>query len=450
VKNWISYFLSGFNIRQAEAKRSYEMQSVINRLLSISLQDITLEEMLNKFIEEITSVSWLALQAKGGIFLVEEGNPPVLALKAQRGLSKPIQQMCDRVPYGRCYCGRAAQNKEIIFSDKVDERHENRYEGMGPHGHYCVPILSVEKNVLGVVTLYIQKGWHRDQKEKEFLIAIANVLGGVIERKRADESLREAYARLQITQNQLIQAEKLSAVGQLASGVAHEVRNPLGIITQGVKYLEKRVSDADALNVLLMIKDSVKRADKIISGLVDFSKSESLDLKPEKINSVIESSLSLITNQFELKNIKIVRELDENNLEILGDKIKIEQVFINLLLNALQAMPEGGTITVRSYARLIDEIEKENGRKHGDGFFRQGEEAVAVEFEDTGVGIPEENINRIFDPFFTTKGPGGGTGLGLSVSLNILAIHKGRIFVQSRVGKGTKITTVFKKVKRVD
>ncbi len=429
---------------EEKLKRNYEMQGVLNKLLFVSLRAISLEEMLNQFIEQITSISWLALESKGSIALVED-DPGVLVMKAQKGLSEPVKNMCGRVPFGRCYCGRAAQSREIIFSDHLDERHENRYEGMHAHGHYCVPIISVNKKVLGVINLYIQQGWHRDKSEKEFLIAIANVLAGVIERKKMDESLKAAYTSLQETQGQLIQAEKLTAVGELASGVAHEVRNPLGIILQGVNYLENRISakEEDIVETLAMLKDSVSRADKIINGLLDFSRATTLSLQPEDINSILESSLGLVRNQFKIENIEIARELKSDLPEVLADKNKLEQVFVNLFLNAIQAMPEGGKIIIRSYDKQLEEAKNGIGKLIKDNF-RVGEQAVIVEFEDTGIGIPEENMKKIFDPFFTTKGPRGGTGLGLSVSRNILQMHKGLIYAQSQVGKGTKITVILK------
>lgn len=430
--------------REEENKRNYEMQAVISKLLSISLEDISLEEMLGRFIEQITSVSWLALLSSGGIFLVED-EPGVLVLKAQKGLSVAIQNMCEHVPFGRCYCGRVAMSKEIIFADSVDERHENRYEGMLAHGHYCVPIMTADKQLLGVLNLYIQQGWRREEKEKEFFVAIANVLAGVIQRKRADESLKAAYLKLQNTQDQLIQAEKLNAVGQLASGIAHEVRNPLGIITQGIGYLERKDqgNEKSVSEVLIILKDSVKRADEIINGLLDFSKVTTLSLQPQDLNSIVNSSLNLVRNQFQLKNVEIVTKTGKDIPSILVDKNKIEQVFINILLNAFQAMPQGGKIIIRSYVKELKEIKVNLSDKEKENF-KATEKLAVVEFEDSGVGISQENINKMFDPFFTTKGPGGGTGLGLSVSRNILNMHKSLIFVESQLGRGTKITIIFK------
>ncbi|MFA4984360.1 MAG: ATP-binding protein [Candidatus Omnitrophota bacterium] len=275
------------------------------------------------------------------------------------------------------------------------------------------------------------------------------LLQEVQERREAEKKLQESYARLKETQDQLIQAEKLNAVGQLASGVAHEVRNPLGIILQGVNYLEQKIpaTEKAIIEALVMIKESVERADKIINTLLDFSKSKGLDLEPENINSILETSLSLVKTRFKSEKVGITLEAKKDLPDVLVDKNKMEQVFINILLNALQAVGDSGRVVIRTYDKKLEEIKNGIGKRTNDNF-RIGETAVIVEVEDTGVGIPEENLNRIFDPFFTTKGPVGGAGLGLSVTRNIIHMHRGVIYVESRPGKGTKITLVLKVSRR--
>ncbi|MFA5114729.1 MAG: ATP-binding protein [Candidatus Omnitrophota bacterium] len=271
----------------------------------------------------------------------------------------------------------------------------------------------------------------------------------VQERREAEKKLQESYARLKEAQEQLIQAEKLNAVGQLASGVAHEVRNPLGIILQGVNYLEQKIpaEQRDTFETLAMIKESVGRADKIINTLLDFSKSKRLNLEPENINSILETSLNLVKTRFKSDKIAVVKEMNKDVPDVLADKNKMEQVFINILLNAFQAIEDTGRITIRTYDKKLGEIKNGIGKRASDNF-RIGETAVIVEIEDTGSGIPEETLNKIFDPFFTTKGPLGGAGLGLSVSRNIIHMHRGVIYVESVSGKGTRITLVLKIARR--
>jgi len=265
------------------------------------------------------------------------------------------------------------------------------------------------------------------------------------EKEKLEKQVREAYERLKETRDQLIQAEKLNVIGQLASSIAHEVRNPLGIILQGINYLENRLSakEGDIFEILVTLKDSIKRADKIINSLLDFSRAASLDLKTEDINSILGVSLTLVKARCEFENIDIIMETKKDLPGILADKNKLEQVFINLLLNAIQAMPDRGKIIIRSYDKQLEEVENGVGTRVQDNF-QVGERAVIVEIEDEGVGISEENLKKIFEPFFTTKSLGVGFGLGLSVTRNIIDMHKGLIDVESQAGKGTKVVITLK------
>jgi signal transduction histidine kinase len=267
------------------------------------------------------------------------------------------------------------------------------------------------------------------------------------EKAELEEKIRKAYIELKETQKQLIQAAKLGAIGQLASGVAHEVRNPLGIILQGVNFLEKRISseEKDIFEILVMLKDNVKRADKILGALLDFSRAESLELQPEDMNSIIEVSISLVKARSKFENIDFVMEKKEGMPLTFADKNKMEQAFINIFFNAIQAMSSGGKIIVRTYDKILDHVRRGVGRREEDCFL-VGERAIIVEIEDTGCGISEENLTKIFDPFFSTKGPTKGTGLGLSVTRNIITTHKGLIDIESQVGKGTRVILTLKAI----
>lgn len=273
-------------------------------------------------------------------------------------------------------------------------------------------------------------------------ISLQNVLLHEKASKRAVE-LKIAYDELKQMQEKLIQSEKLKAIGQLASGVAHEMRNPLGIIMQGVTYLEQIISPEaeEPRETLSMLKDSAQRADKIVNSLLNYSRHAKLELYPENIEAILENSLNLVKR--ELKKIEVVKEIQKDMPKVLVDKSKIMQVFINLFMNAIHAMPETGRITMRSFVKELEEaINSINERSVYS--FEAGEKVVIVEIEDSGTGITEENLKRIFDPFFTTKEPGKGTGLGLSVIRNIIIMHKGLIEVRSQVNKGTKIIITLK------
>ncbi len=174
-------------------RKNYQTQKALNSLLHISLEDVPLKEQLELALDTILSVPFLPLEPKGGILLVED-EPGVLVLKANRNLPVPLQGICARVPFGKCICGRAAENRRIEFVDCVDHRHDNSYDEMSPHGHYCVPIQS-RGRVLGVIALYLQEGHREDKLEVRFLQAVANTLAGIIERKQAEEALQESEKR---------------------------------------------------------------------------------------------------------------------------------------------------------------------------------------------------------------------------------------------------------------
>lgn len=269
----------------------------------------------------------------------------------------------------------------------------------------------------------------------------------ITERKQMEKNLQDAYAKLKETQAQLIQAEKMDAIGRLASGVAHEVKNPLEILLQGVNYLEEKVPQEEKkmCEIVQMMKKNIKRADDIVRSVLEFSRSGELSLKAEDINKVLESSLDLVRYKFNTSNIDIVRELSPGLPGILIDKNKMEQVFVNLFLNAIESMPDGGKLILRSERIRLKWPKHATGRKLAD-YLGFKNDAVVIEIEDTGCGIPEENKRRLFEPFFTTKTPSGGTGLGLSVSKNIIELHKGIIDIESNAGKGSKARLFLRKV----
>ena len=185
--------VSGRKQLEHEIRASLEIQSTLNALLELSLEPLTLEEQLEHALDLLAAVPWIELESKGAVFLVEEGTEE-LVMKAQRGLDDFVVAECKRLSFGRCLCGRAAADREILFASCVDERHEVRQPGVRPHGHYCVPIMS-GKELIGVLNLYLKDGHRQTPHEERFLAAVANVLAGIVQRKRAEESLRKSEER---------------------------------------------------------------------------------------------------------------------------------------------------------------------------------------------------------------------------------------------------------------
>ena len=152
--------------------------------------------MLQKFIHEVTSLSWLALQSKGAIFLIDKASG-VLEMKAHHAMSTSVVEACGRVPIDKCICGRAASSGKIEFANCIDERHDLKYKGMSPHGHYCVPIISREREILGVITLYLNVGHCRNQYEEDFLVSVANTLACLVEIKTINQKLEQKAVELE-------------------------------------------------------------------------------------------------------------------------------------------------------------------------------------------------------------------------------------------------------------
>ena len=270
-------------------------------------------------------------------------------------------------------------------------------------------------------------------------IGIATVCEDISERKRIEEELKT-------TQLQLIQSEKLESAGRLAAGVAHEVKNPLAIIQQGLAYISDAVSTTDGDTVALVVEKmdkAVRRADRVIMGLLDFSAPRTIAATPVGLNAVVEESLLLVKHELVRAHVTVVNELGENLPPIKLDQHKIVQVFVNLFMNAIQAMPEGGTLTVKTDVKQLTEPSHNVARWKSDRF-RMGETVVVVQVEDTGTGIPEDKLDRVFDPFFTTKATGQGTGLGLTVTRKIMELHGATIDIRNRQEGGVRVTLTLK------
>jgi PAS domain S-box-containing protein len=230
---------------------------------------------------------------------------------------------------------------------------------------------------------------------------------------RAVSFLEESHKQLQTAHLQLIQAEKLESVGRLAAGIAHEVKNPLTVIMMGVEYLQRQgaAGSADVTRLLQDMETSARKANQVIHELLSFAMPGPLQRTPASINAAIESALGFVRHEFASGQVRVERDL-ATTPALSMDSNKIEQVFVNLFLNAVQAMPAGGTLTVRS--RL--------GADHGGG---AGPARIIVEVQDSGCGADAATLGQMLEPFFTTKMQ--GSGLGLTIVQKIVELHGGTI-----------------------
>jgi signal transduction histidine kinase len=236
---------------------------------------------------------------------------------------------------------------------------------------------------------------------------------------------------LEKTRHQLAHAEKMESVAKLALGVAHEVKNPLAIIQMGVDFLghgEHR--DEQEKAVLRDMSDAVHRSDSIIQSLQIFSRQKAFTLEQYNLNEVIEQALELLKGELEEHNIQVAKDLTSSMADIPMDARQLQQAIVNITRNAIQAMPEGGEL------RIITEDHSVAGS--------EGQRHYRIEIQDSGMGIEERHLPRVFDPFFTTRPQGEGTGLGLSVSQNIVKLHNGSIELSNRPQGGVSVIMIFK------
>jgi signal transduction histidine kinase len=270
----------------------------------------------------------------------------------------------------------------------------------------------------------------------KLVATIAGVAGAALENallvaklQRTNQELQEANRTIVDQQGAMVRAEKLSSLGRMAAGIAHELRNPLAVILGRVQIASMKLETAQApvpdplQQTLVCIEEQVQRADRIIRSLSTYAREGTTEMRSVDLRGVITEVLELVRPQVKLDHVQVRTELDVDLPTIRGNHDQLLQVFINLIVNAAQAMPDGGVVTLVA---------------------RAGQEGrVRITVTDTGCGIPAENLQKIFDPFFTTKAPGEGTGLGLSIIHGIVEGHGGTITVASTPGQGTTFTLQF-------
>ncbi len=329
------------------------------------------------------------------------------------------------------HSGHPLLNREELVAD--------RFGNQRWHSTTKVPIRNTEGKVTGLV------GISRDITERK--LAGEEIARHKDELQRTLSELQRSHDDLKSTQFQLIQAEKMQSIGRLAAGVAHEVKNPLGILRMGTDYLAQHLKSSDE-NVSLILSDmsdAIKRADGIIMGLLDFSVPHALDTHAENLSDILDQSAGLVRHSLNEAGLTLIRELASDLPTLWLDRNKIIQVFVNILTNAIHATPAGGTITIRTSSRVLDraEVDHDAGSREADRI-HAGEAVVIAEVIDSGTGIPADKLRQIFDPFFTTKETGKGTGLGLTVTKKIVELHGGSLEIQNRKEGGVAVTLVFK------
>jgi signal transduction histidine kinase len=274
--------------------------------------------------------------------------------------------------------------------------------------------LAIEDKLIGLIRIYLEKPREFTDDELDFILTVAEQCACIIERVQLIESQQTQFDHL------ATQMEKMSSLGRMAAGIAHEINNPLAGILLYSSNMSKKVPQGSPLEegLRIIIKET-QRCKSIIQGLLEFARDRKPQKVPANINDIMKNALGIVENEFHLRHVGLERELAEDMVKTLLDENQIEQVFINLLLNAVHAVEENGNVTVQS---SVDSLHNK----------------IQVEISDNGCGIAADDIKKIFEPFYSTKVK--GTGLGLAVSYGIVKNHQGDILVYSVPGEITRFT----------
>ncbi|OPX40319.1 MAG: hypothetical protein B1H13_07855 [Desulfobacteraceae bacterium 4484_190.3] len=414
------------NQYQKKIEQQNKQLAILNAISMTVNSSLDLRELLKSILDKMLEI----LESDSIRVYLLEKEKRTLDLVAHKGLSDAfigIRHIQSR-RVGDGMLGRAVERAEPRVVNNL-QRSGDKYvdvlvrEGLKSTAY--IPLLS-RGEPIGVMAVSSITPFRYSSDYVAFLSAVGSQIGIAVHNAHLYENLKKAYKDLKDTQDQLIRTEKLASLGKLAATIAHEINNPLAAVLNYIRLMIKLVArehfTAGKLNdisrYLATMESETARCGEIVKNLLAFSRQSRMTMANHNVGEIIDKTVALISHELELKQIRVVKNLQDNLPPVFCDFRQIQQVMLNLLSNSSEAMTKGGTLTISA-----------NGR--------EDEKFLEICVSDTGCGIPENLLDNIFEPFFTTKEEGKGVGLGLSVVYGIIARHNGSIEVKSEPGKGT-------------
>jgi len=413
-----------------KTQRSSQELKVINTVMQEITQTLALDDILERICEQTTHL----MNAESFfVGLLNETEDEIVArvIVDQGKRLEPFSFSISDANTLTSYI--VTTGESLLFYDLQAQRANLPAPGLvvgpSPHSWLGVPMV-IEERIIGAMSIQSYTPNSFTEADRRILSVIAHQTAIAISKAQLFEELKTRMKQLQDTQARLMQSEKMAALGELVSGVAHELNNPLTAIIGYAQLLQLRDLDDDIKMDLQRIYDGALRSSQIANDLLTFARSYKPQRSPVDVNQALQQTLSLQAYEMRIHNVKIVTDLSPDLPVTLADPNRLKQVFLNLIVNAHQAMEEregGGILTVRTFIPP------------------DRPDTIRIEFEDDGPGIPPDIMGRIFNPFFTTKEVGKGTGLGLSICYGIITEHKGTIWAENNTerGKGAESGATF-------
>lgn len=406
-------------LRRAVEKYRFRIRlTALNRATQAMIATLDPDAVLTLAMAEARTM----LDAEATAILLLDKNSDELSVAATANATSGVS-IGARTPANEGIAGWVVQNTQpaLVQDVQSDPRFCDRVDALvGPRTLSLIAMpLEYRGTAIGVIEAVNKASGHFDEHDRELLSTLAGSAAIAIENARLYQAERELRRMVEQSRLQLVQTEKLAATGRLAASLAHEINNPLQAIHNSLQLMLSFQLKADEQKEYLQIADEeIERLMGLVSSILEFARPPRREIQPTNLNDVVERVLALAGKYLQHRRIALKRDLATDLPPIMGASDELEQVFINLVLNAVDAMPEGGTLRVSSWVA-------EDRR-------------LAVAFSDIGQGIPPEHLDHIFEPFFSTRQD--GTGLGLTVSQNVVEHHGGEITVQSVLGEGTTFT----------